>query len=278
MRYKKILSEIASYDMPGIMHKYSALYQLRESNHYYELIFNRQFNSPVLIPKITDKQVKYSAFFYLDDDNVLLDLRQMLIIAIVDRLKSYQEGNFKFIQQKHLKNDISFCMKSIVNVEPTSLNNMLKIQNRIRVIKTYKIDEGQKIYFASIGEALRDYNIPDSQEDIKKYSLLFNDPIKVDSLTEGVYCWLQGNEYQAAGYHSDKTSITSIFEKKSNLPERLRQHYTSNFLESKLAQFDYLTGNYTSEKTNALCIFVPVTSAKEKPFGNRNPLGKDTLL
>lgn len=251
------------------------LFKLKTSKtKYYELIFNNNFNAPVLVPKMTTDMLRLSPYFFIDDDSKFLNLEEMLIVAIGDRLDNYAAGNYSFINTRLLEKDINTIVQNNVNIEPFSENNKTKVEQRIRVIKTWYYDDNLEAnaYHAVFGSACWPIHAPVSEEDIRYYSKLFNDPIKVEAPTKATYCWLMDRKYLAAGYFSDKEQITSIFPQKSNLPERLRLHYASSYLQPLEPEVDFLMPLNRFEKVNALAIFLPVNEEEDAP------LGKNTLL
>lgn len=276
--YKSILKRLDKIPNIGVVLSYysGTLFQFMEKETYYELIFNRQFNSPIYIPKLTEDQIKLAPYFYLDDDEIMLNIERVLILVVIDRLEFLRKDDYKVRHHKYLKKDIAAVTRSIDSVQPTSYNNKIKLENRVRILKTYEIKKEQVDYFESVGKGLWISKVPNTENDIRKYSKLFNDPIAVASITEGVYCDLRGAQYNSAGYHSTDKEIVSIYDAKSSLPERLRIQYTSSFLTPVNPQRDYLiTEEKNKEKTNAVTVFMP---ALNKSDDDRSPLGKWTLL
>lgn len=253
------------------------------TDYYYELIFNRQFTSPVYIPTYKHEDLSLAASFYLDDDDIILSLKEMICLVLVDRFDNFiynQEQGNKIKNQAAVKRDLSVVNRYLVTLPPFTYNNKVKLHNRIRVVKTFKIDkQGNKTYFAPIGDALLDKHFPNSEEDIRKYAALFNDPINVVTPEKAVYCSNRFTNYIGVGYSSNQNKIISLFKKKSNLPERLRQHYSSNYLEPVVKHQDYLLGSHPhAEKAYALCVFLPIQSKIDNPFGDsESPVGKNTL-
>jgi hypothetical protein len=280
--YKEILKRLDRIkDIGPVIEYYSGtLFQYSENSDAYELIFNRQFNSPVVVPKIKKEDILSAPKFYLDDDDIVLPLDRVLILVVVDRLEYLRKENYKYRHHKLLKKDINAVIKAIDSVEPTSYNNKLKLSGRIKIMKTYEVDKKSNIkYYDAVGKALWDSKVPNTAADIRKYSMMFNDPISVASPTEGVYCDLKEKTYRGAGYFSDADKIVSIYETKSSLPERLRIQYTSSFLVPETPDIDYLIGeSEPDEKTNAITIFLPVASNKVNPMDKPHPFGKWTLL
>lgn len=252
-----------------------------QNKKHYELIFNRQYSSTVFIQRINAEDVAYGPFFFLDDDNIVLDLNEMFILMLVDRFEFFKNNNHKFKHLKLIKRDIKAIMNTSAKVSPFADNNKLKLQNRVRIVKTYRTNkDGDKEYFESIGEALWNIHVPNTEEDIRKYSRLFNDPISVVSPEKAVYCCLTDKQYKGIGYYADQDKIISIYPGSSNLPERLRQHYTSNYLEPVNPNKDYLKGeDQTPEAVTAVAVFAPIESEFEKPFGTEgSPIGENTLI
>lgn len=266
--YKDNIANLTE-SLESIIMRYSGLYQFSEDSTKYSLIFNRQFASPVHIPKYTEQEIEYACKFYLDDDYIILNIEDMLKLICCDRFEEFVQNTHLLIYPSSLKRDITALSDSLMNILPFAYNNKLKTRNRIRIIKTYTYKNKEKHYYECIGDALVK-NMPNQYDDILAYSSIFNDPIKVEALTKGVYCHLDNQQLIAPCYSSNDTSITSIFPAKSNLPERLRMHYTSNLLEPVNPHLDTLSGNCT-EKTSGHIVFLPTN------FEN-NLLGKDTLL
>jgi len=251
---------------------FGSIYRLRpsKSEKYFELIFNNQYSSPIYIPKITDSEVTNSPYFFLDDDNILLNLREMAMLVLITRFEFFRT-NSKIKYTKFLKRDINALMKSITYIEPYAFNNQLKIQNRIRVVKTYKFDKkNNKVYYDALGDSLLDKNIPNTETDIRYYSKIFNDPISVNAPSQGIYCMLPDLNYIGTCYRSSEAEISTIFEPKSNLPERLRIHLTSNYLEPKEPYANRLLANtHNTPSTEVLVAFVPIQTDDTRlhPFG-----------
>lgn len=277
MFYKEVLSFLDKLDLHQVIYspEFSSLYMIIENSDSYDLIFNREYNTPITIPKIDEETLYKSPLFYLDDDNVILDVNKMLILAVYDRLHFFNNADTSYIYAKHLKMDVDSIMKTTVNLPPFSENNKKKISHRIRIIKTY-VEDKEKVYFQTVGSASWDVNTPVSDEDIRKYSKIFNDPIKVDNLTNGIYCWMYDENFKSIGYFSDKEKITSIYPVKSSLPERLRLHFTSDCLPPQNPEIDYLFSSNLSERKNALVVFCPIQKDK-KPFKHGSPLKNFTL-
>jgi hypothetical protein len=273
--YKKILERLDKINsLDNVLNFYAgSLFRMRNGDHY-ELIFNNQFNSPVIIPKLTADDIRLSPYFYLDDDECILDVDKMLILVVMDRLEYFRRSDYKYIHHKFLRKDVSKVLDGLMKIEPVSYNNRLKIEHRIRIVKTFRQKNNKKEYYDCIGRALWESAIPKSEEDIRKYSKLFNDPIRVDELSEGIYCNLFGKQIQAAGYSSTDNAITSIYEPKSSLPERLRLHYTSELLQPLEPEQDHLFESNNKEKINAYTVFIPITTDKTE---DQSPLGKFTL-
>lgn len=251
------------------------------NDKYYEIIFDRQYETSIMVPILNNDDFSMLPLFYLDDDDIVLTPDDMIRLVLISRLKQFIEEKDTYRFKKHflLRNDMSAIMNLRVIIQPFSTNNLRKIQSRIRVVKTYTIREGEKKYFDNLGDALWKINIPNYGQDIVKYSSIFNDPINVVSPEKGIYCsFAEYNKISGIGYDSDDKTITSIYPKKSNLPERLRQHYTSNYLEPLQSQVTPLQDEELKpEIKNALCVFLPVNSEHDKPF-DKHPLGDHTLI
>lgn len=278
MNYKEILKKIDQIDLiDDILFQYSSLYTLKTSNpKYYELIFNKSYDSPILIPKITDELLLDCCRFYLDDDDIILTVDKMLMLVLITRFEYFKSNIYKMIQHNLLRYDISLLFASTTNVDHFSYNNRIKIQSRIQVVKTYRIKNNEKVYFSCIGDALKDFNLPTREEDIIEYTKKFNDPIAVNNLTKGIYCHLN-KPIKAVGYSSDDKSITSIFEVASNLPERLRQHCTSNYIEPCIPISDGICNN-ENEKIDALTVFMPVETTGDAILGKHTLLAGEILI
>lgn len=249
-----------------------------ETQHHIDIVFDGNYNSPIQIPIPSENEILYSPLFYLDDDNIFLNINQMLISALIDSFEYMVKSSItsKLTITKYLKQSIINITKHTVSVKPFSINNKNKIVSRIRVVKTYnKNKNGDKVYYDFLTEALWDSNVPSQPDDILKYSKMFSDPISVSLPSKGIYCSLTDQDYIGVGYASNIDYITSIYPKKSNLPERLRQHYTSNYLEPVSKELDYLQAEgAVQEKTNAFCVFLPVKS----DFDNAKTLLKHNAL
>lgn len=279
--YKDILARLNKInDLSTILYYYSGnLFQLKENDLSFDLIFNRQYSSPVVIPKLDPESIVLSPKFYLDDDNIFLTIDKVLLLVVMDRLESFRKGAFKLRNHRMLTKDIRFVLKSIDSIQPTSFNNKLKLEHRVRIFKTYELNKkNEKVYFDPVGLGLWDSKIPNTENDINKYASIFNDPIAVASLSDGVYCSLGDESYRGPGYYSDDKKIVSIYETKTSLPERLRIQYTSSFLAPEKPEKDFLLGDIEpDEKTNAITVFLPAVPENNSE-GNDLPFGKWTLL
>jgi len=249
----------------------------RETDSLWELVFNEQYNSIVKIPKIDGEAFARHPMFYLDDDDILLDVNQLLCVVLIERFNSFK-FNHKIKYHNFINKDLSLLNKYNIDIPSYSYNNIIKLRNRIRVLKTYKKNGNKKIYYNFLSYSLQDMNIPNSSEDIKKYSKLFSEPINVVLPSKGVYCSNKKGIYKGIGYQSTQDSITSIFPSKSNLPERLRQHYTSNYIEPSVKMEDLLTGK--KECGIALCVFLPINieNKEDSPFPNYTLVGGELLI
>jgi len=287
--YKKLFEKYISKfrnidDIVQVYGNSGKLFRIRsKTSRYYEIFFNKNLHSSVYIPRLTAQQILYSPYFYVDDDGIILDLNDVLMAVVISRFEHLQgtdDGTvkYKFKQYKLLKRDISAVMRTYTGIIPYAYNNDLKIRNRIRVIKTYKETKKGKFYYESFGDAFWSGRIPNSENDIKKYAMLFNDPIRVEALTEGIYCCLTDENYSGVGYAADNKKITSLFPQKSNLPERLRQHYTSNYLEPAAPMTDILNAEAKPEKTMAIAVFCPIQAEENPVFKDDGPLGYNTLI
>lgn len=288
--YKDSLKEISKYPtVDAIIEEYEIsgdLYSIVDATEqYYELVFDRQRASPVYIPRITDEDLLSYPKFYLSDDNIMLDARETLILCLLDRFELWKNNSnvFKMKHFRHLKNDIISITRYFINIQPFSINNRIKNECRIRVVKTCTIKDEIKDYSIStpFGKSLWEQFTPNSKEEIQLYSKMFNDPIKCEALCSGIYVQLHDDlTYKGVGLTIDEEKIVSIYPSKSNLPERLRQHYTSNYLEPKYPDKDNLRDreDQKMEKVNAFTVFAPITTDVDHPFNDpEGPLGKYTL-
>lgn len=280
--YKKYLKDIVDYNFslndiieraarPGTLFRIKS-----EKDDRYNLVFNKQINSPITVPLMSDEDILYAPYFYLDDDNIVLDVRQVLALTLLDRFEYMHKSDFKFKYAKYLRKDIVSITKTNVNIMPFSYNNKIKLRNRVRVIKTYKTTKkGDIKYYDCFGMSLWDSAVPTDDEDIKRYSKIFKvNPISVVGPSAGMYELGFNDQYSAPGYYSDDKKIISIFPNKSNIPERLRLHYTSEYLEPLEPESDFLLPeSFQKEKKNAIIVFLPIENEfyddiKDSPLGS----------
>jgi hypothetical protein len=275
--YKDLISKAKNCSILDILFEYSiGLFRYHYTENFYYLNFNFDTSSIVTIPDLDKESIKFHPIFYLDDDNISLNVDEMLKLAIIDRFE-YTKNNSRLKLISLLNHDIDSVLKFSINLPPFSKNNTNKVYSRIRIIKTYYIHKGDVIYYDPIGRAIN--NLPNSSTEIENFTNKFNDPIGADAPSKGVYCNLVNKKLYAVGLNNNNTSITTIFPPKGNLSERIRQHYTSNYLEPILPDKDFLLSKDLREKTNALTIFLPIEHDDYTVFENESsPIGKNTLI
>jgi len=273
--YFTIDQVIEDFAAPGTLFNIKSI-----TDKYYEIVFVGHNNSSIVIDRLAEKDIlERSPRFYLDDDDVYLTAPEMMMAVLIDRF-NYLKSEHKLKHFRFLMSDIRGVTDQIIGTETFTYNAKLKNSSRIRVVKTWSLDkQGNRVYDRAIplGKALWSEYIPKTPELITEYASKFNDPIAVKSLTDGIYCHVEGS-YKAVGFNSNTNSLTSIFPQKSNLPERLRQHYVSEFLQPKYPETDWLTSDdRQKEKINAIAVFLPIDWKDTNNYETDHPLGKWTL-
>jgi len=224
------------------------------------------------IPK--DVVSEYPYIYIYDISEKEFNLKQFYRLVIYDTLykfyRSHSNSDYNIISR--LRHYISRINELQYKADIWTRNNAAKINNRVFVINPF-VSEKDNIYYEYIGDALLYGNVIRAKKKLRSIIDKFSNLISVTSAAEGIFC-KEHDEYKAPGFYRDSEKIITIFPKKSNIPERLRQHITSEYKRPVMPEKDPLMPeDYPAEKIGALCIFLNIGDKEDSPFGKYSLIG-----
>lgn len=207
--------------------------------------------------------------FFLHDNGQILNIKDMQMLLVYNLLTKYDIQNNPdktFVLVTKLRKIESELRNTGTYIKDASYNNGVKNTNKVKIVKTFFFNKNNEKNYIKI--LINAFTIPLEDQDIQECSKLFNDPISVELVSRGIYSNIIEGAIDGVGYSADETSITSIYPIKANIPERLRQHYTSKYLipEAPVSLPLSSCKSDADEELGGTVVFFDV-DAEDGPFG-----------
>lgn len=178
-----------------------------------------------------DSDYRYPKFEYKNEIYVISDI---IAMAINSRVEEHGASALPFFKRDIL-NALSLGIEDRKEIEafPTRYNTLLRIANKIHLIKDYYYDgAGNRIEDASIGDALAMKRTFNKKEIKSKLGSLTNLTLcKIDSISKSnIVIVPKGQTFVAPFYGLNEENYYSLFDNSPSLPTRLTQAITSDGL------------------------------------------------
>jgi len=219
------------------------------SENKWSIYFNAMPQSLISFSKFdTIVNTIFPRFFLYDNGN-MLNIQEMQLLLVFNLFEKYNilnNGDNIYVVVSKLRKIESELRNTGTYIKDASYNNYIKNNNKVKIIKTFFFNsDDNKIYMKILINA---FNVKLEDIDISECTKLFNDPISVELIGYGIHSNIVQGEIDGVGYAADSSTITSIYPNKSNIPERLRQHYTSKYLVPEIPSINMLSSNNKPEE------------------------------
>lgn len=228
----------------------------------FQIIMHNMPNSPINI-SIFERYTNYVfPRFFIMGFNIIKDINDFQFLLIYNLLESYDiinNPNNTFIVVNYLREIEKQLNNTGTFIGNITYNNYVKQFNKVKVIKPYIEKKHSTIYFKILVKAFKNAL---SEEDYYEIGNVFNDPIAPKTVNDNVFCKIDNGKLINVGLELNDNEIKSIYPIKANLPERLRQHFTSSYLTPINPSNNYLSNNrrLLGDEFGAICVFLEINS------------------